>query len=384
MAPKRMVGRARAEERETLLEASRIYESVSEVYYNRGDVLGSIYAIMTSFNLAELAGPSPELARGYANMTATFANVGVNTLAESYRTRALAVTDELDDPATKAWLLIPLGIYSLWIGRWDRAENEIKESLDIYTRMGDWRRWAVAGWLWPQIAVSRGEPVVGYERWTGFSETVRQKDDTRHQVRALGGLFFNHLSLGRTAEAWDCLDDVKALVNANPELLAIEERLWFSMNGTQALAMGDVARARSMAHEQIAAMGRSRFKADLLEVFAAPAEILLTLLEQDACDAREAEDGCKALGQFARTYAFARPRAARARGRFAWLKGDSRAAEKQWRKSLDQAERLKMPYERALTLRLMGRSLNDAAQAEEGEAQLLSLGCDVSTLSAMD
>jgi class 3 adenylate cyclase len=384
MAPTRMVGRAGAEERELLLEASRIYESVSEVYYNRGDALGSIYAIMTSFNLAETAGPSPELARGYGNMTATFANVGVNRLAENYRTRALAVTDELDDPATKAWLLIPLGIYSLWIGRWDRAESEIKESLDIYARMGDWRRWAVAGWLWPQIAVGRGEPIAGHERWIGFRDTVRQKDDTRHQVRALGGLFFNHLSLGRAAEAWDCLDDVRALVDANPELLAIEERLWFAMNGTQALAMGDAARARAMAHEQIAAMGRARFKADLLEVFAAPAEVLLALFEQDACEAREAEDGCKALSQFARTYAFARPRAARARGRFAWLKGDSRAAEKHWGESLEQAERLRMPYERALTLRLMGRSLNDAAQAEEGEAQLLALGCDVSTLSAMD
>ena len=46
---------------ERLLEASRAYERLVEVHYISGENLPSLYASLRALNLAEAAGPSPEL-----------------------------------------------------------------------------------------------------------------------------------------------------------------------------------------------------------------------------------------------------------------------------------------------------------------------------------
>src|SRR5690606_5890258 len=97
LLPGRFVGRASDDEREALLEASRVFEGLAEIYYNLGDFLTSFYCTMNAFNLAERAGPSPELMRGYANMCATLGVVSLNSAADGYRRRALELEPQIDD-----------------------------------------------------------------------------------------------------------------------------------------------------------------------------------------------------------------------------------------------------------------------------------------------
>src|SRR5690606_3043005 len=111
---------------------------------------------------------------------------------------------------------------------------------------------------------------------------------------------------------------MRLAVEENPEMMPVEDRLWYAANAAWALREGDAARAREMAAETLEAIGRARFKFDLLEVFATPAEVYLALWEDDPT---AAEAACKVLSSYARTYAFARPRALRVRGRYNWLAG---------------------------------------------------------------
>jgi len=335
--------------RTTLLEAARAYEGVSEIYYNAGDFLSSFYCVMAALNLAEQAGPSPELARGYANMCATLGTVSLNGAADNYRRRALQTAANSDDLPTRAWIQIPLSIHSLWVGNWDRAEAEIGEALDIYSRLRDWRRWSVAAWVWPQVAESRGDLPRAAGLWEQLYEVALRSRDTRHQVRCRGGQFFNFMALGRPDEALACLQDLEGTLRDNPEMMPVEERLWHAAGATAALHLGDAGRARDEAHALLGAVERARFKFDLLPVFATAAEVFLSLWAQGAATIDEAQLGCRALNSYARTYRFARPRALRAQGRLESLAGRQSKALKLWQKSAAQAEALGMAHETTLS-----------------------------------
>jgi len=346
--------RAGDEQREVLLEAARATEGLGEAYYNLGDFLATFYCTTRAFNLAERAGPSPELMRGYANMCATLGAVSLNGAADSYRALALAVEPEIDDLPARAWSRVSLSSHSVWVGNWDRAEREITEALDIYSQLGDWRRWGVAAWLWPQVAQGRGQLRRARDLWAELYEVANRHRDTRHQVRGRGGQFFALLALDESAAARNCLTAIEEQFAANPEMMAVEERLWHAARAAWALQEGDGARAAAEARETLAAIGRARFKFDLLDIFATPAEVLLTLREQDEATEADTRAALKALGGFARTYAFGRPRASRAAGRAALLAGDRKKAEQLWKKSIAQADALGMSHERELTAALLG------------------------------
>ena len=345
----RLVGSAGGEQREALLEASRVLEGTAEIYYNTGDFLTSFYCTMNAFNLAERAGPSPELMRGYANMCATLGVVSLNSAADRYRHMALALEPQIDDLPARAWSRISLSTHSVWVADWDRAEREISEALAIYTQLGDWRRWGVAAWLWPQVAQSRGQLARARDLWAELHAVAARNRDTRHEVRGRGGQFFNFLSLDQPEEARSCLAAVATVLDANPEMMPVEERLWHAANAAWAVREGDWTQARASAQEALAAIGRARFKFDLLEVFATPAEVFLVLWARGEASAAETESACKVLASYARTYAFARPRALRVRGQYARMAGNAKQAARLWAKSVEQAAALDMPHERALT-----------------------------------
>jgi hypothetical protein len=180
-------------------------------------------------------------------------------------------------------------------------------------------------------------------------EVAQQSQDTRHQVRALGGQFFNFLTLDQPDEAVACAEVAGIVLEENPDIMPIEERLWLAMQAVRALHRGKWAEAKQLAQEQMAAVSRASAKFDLLEVFAASAYVLLYLWQQGEATAKEAWQGCKILRQYARTYPFARSRWLRYQARHAWLSGKRSKAGKLWAKSLAEAETRGMAQERAFT-----------------------------------
>ncbi|MCA9899366.1 MAG: AAA family ATPase [Anaerolineales bacterium] len=366
--PGRYVGHAAATPRRAeLLEAARLFDGVAEIYYNEGDFLSSFFGVMHAFNLAEEAGTSAELVRGYANMCATMGSVSLNGIADNYRVRAVEMAAQIDDLTTRASIQIPLSSHSLWVGNWARAEQEIGEALDIYERLGDWRHWCVAAWLWPQVIQGQGALADAQKLWAELLAVAKRSNDTRHQVRSLGGQAFNFWATGNHEAALVCVADVEALLGDFPTLVPVEERLWHALAATKAWHEGNWREAHAQAQSLLEAIERARFKFDLMEVFATAAEVLLSLFEQGEATRADAEVGCRAFNQYAQTYAFARSRAQRCRGKLAWLTGKQRRARKLWRQSVSQAAALGMPHEQGATWQQMGHYLQDSAYLAQAQ-----------------
>jgi hypothetical protein len=113
-----------------------------------------------------------------------------------------------------------------------------------------------------------------------------------------------------------------------------------------------------------------------IDAFVAIAEVYLALWElggsqpkptpaEGADLANAARQACQALHRYARTFPIGQPRAWLAQGLYEWLRGRPAQAHKAWHKSMGAAERLAMPYDRALAHYEIGRHLDPAATARQ-------------------
>ncbi len=121
------------------------------------------------------------------------------------------------------------------------------------------------------------------------------------------------------------------------------------------------------------------------EAFSAPhsfdgiAEVTRVLLEASAFNPNEtsqrlAERATRSLERMAKRLPIARPRASMARAVLLARRGNERAAHRRFRKAIELAEEMSMPYERALILREMGLALDDRAATEIAAEALMALG----------
>ena len=102
LSPRRPGART-AEERARLLEAARAYDLLMPVsHFVTGDLRRTLFAALSNLNLAEQAGPSPELALAYANAQVTAGLIPLPWLAEMYAEKARAALDGVTDPAVRS------------------------------------------------------------------------------------------------------------------------------------------------------------------------------------------------------------------------------------------------------------------------------------------
>jgi class 3 adenylate cyclase/tetratricopeptide (TPR) repeat protein len=127
--------------RGSALEATRAFERLAFLnYYANARELG-ISAVLHAVNLAERAGPSPELARAYASMSVAAGVLQLHTLARSYARRALEIARAEHDLPALAFVLVATSTYHSTVGNWATAREGLLEGLGIAERLGDQRRW---------------------------------------------------------------------------------------------------------------------------------------------------------------------------------------------------------------------------------------------------
>jgi hypothetical protein len=130
---------------QVLLETARAYERLAEIYFLASETLRTMHATLRTLNLAERAGPSPELARGYGNVCIAVGLAPLHGPARAYARRAHAIAAQLDDPPARAWALMVTAIYTAGAARWTEACAWLEESIAICERLGDRR---VLGRCW--------------------------------------------------------------------------------------------------------------------------------------------------------------------------------------------------------------------------------------------
>jgi tetratricopeptide (TPR) repeat protein len=305
--------------RSSALEAARAFERLAFLNYYANARGPGISAVLHAVNLAERAGPSPELARAYASMSVGAGVVQLHTLARSYARKALEIARAEHDLPALAFVLVATSTYHSTVGNWTTAREGLLEGLGIAERLGDQRRW--------------GELAAG-----------------------LAVVMYFQGEFDRLAD-WEAEMDRMARPADDPQRQAhvILARIWHMMpQGRTDLGVKELQEATRL----LAGRGSRTDEIIILEGYAGVTEVYLGLwMAGDPTAARPAQQARAALRRFARTFRAARPRAWLYEGLTAHHVGRTRQAVAAWNKSLNAAERLEMPYEQGRAHYELGRHL---------------------------
>jgi hypothetical protein len=136
--PARFVAR-RSRESGASLEAARAYIRLVETYWFANETAPLVNAGVSALNLAEAAGPYPELARAYAMMCLAAGSVPLHSLAEMYGRRARETAIEVQQLFPQAYALFITSVYGIGVGKWTDVRESLDQAAEIFERLGDRR-----------------------------------------------------------------------------------------------------------------------------------------------------------------------------------------------------------------------------------------------------
>jgi hypothetical protein len=346
------------------LEASRAYERLVEVYYISGKTLPSLYASLRSLNLAEAAGPSPELTRGWATFGALLGFVPLRKMAARYLDRALAAVDP-SDPSAEAWAALVAGFYYSGLGQWDSAEALIEKVVSLSQQIGDGRRLEDGLSNLMIQAYLQGDLARGLE----LADELQRRAVARHANRPLAyclqGRSYCLLNLGQIEEARQAIDELEELQARDP--LPTDQALINDTLGLKALSelyRGNLRQATGTAEILLTRVSKeppSNFST--LAAYQAPAEVYFDAWRRDLSDRtlrRNARKSLALLKRYARVFPIGEPSLLLWEGVYEELRGRHQRAIRKLESSLARSTALGMQLEEARTLRELVGILDSA------------------------
>jgi tetratricopeptide (TPR) repeat protein len=265
--------------------------------------------VLHAVNLAERAGPSPELARAYASMSVAAGVVQLHVLARSYAQNALEIARAEHDLPARAFVLVATSTYHGTMGNWATAQAGLLEGLEIAERLGDQRRWGemaagVAVVLYFQGAFDR------LADWgTEMDRRARHADDPQRKAHVILGKIWYLMPQGRTDLAIEELQEATRLLAGRGS--RTDEIIIYGVLALAHWRRQEEEQARRAAQRAAGLIAQSRpTAAYILEGYAGVTELYLDLwMAGDQMAARPAQQALAALRRFARIFRTARPRA---------------------------------------------------------------------------
>ncbi len=360
--------------RELLREAAQACEGLTAVYYFANKPLLSLFAAFRSLNLAEAAGPSPELARGFTSVGAILGFVPLHGLARLYATRALKAARTIDDFAAQMWVWLGTGMYFAGVGRWAQAGQLFGRVIATAEQLGDRYRWDDGTGNLAIVRYFTGDFSASARLSQEMYRSARRRSDAHNQAWALRSQVYCRLPQGDFTRALTDLRDLEALLNEDTAI--IDEALRIDRYALLALVNFrlDDRVAAIAAAEQAAALLRQTSPLSYLSLpgYAALAEVWLAMWEsrRDAAPAPSKRRPPASLPLAARLrpgFPGGRARALLWQGLFEWLSGRPYLARQQWQQAIAAAIALGMPYDEALARYQLGRHLpiDDPARQEQ-------------------
>lgn len=367
--PRRYVGAAPEDEKETVLKVAHLYQTLSELSFLTNDSAISLYAVLYGLNLSEYGGMSPELVKAYTDVCVIVGLFGPRGMAEAYGKRAWLMAQALDDPAIKAAAKSGIGLNQLNAGKLNLAQENFKDALQISEALGDRRLWGDSLGLLARTIRFQGELQRAGELYAELGGP--RSGVMMHRVWALNAQALVALRQGKLEMAEDFLEQARSLPGERPE--PQQEMITWAYVGIACLRRSDFEQAREAADQAAALMkqvGASAYTH--FEAFAAVAEIYMSLWEMqpdgDSAEAQELAAAARQLCDSLRrgTVKAGRPSSWLYLGRYNILDGHPGRAYKHWRKGLSVAEEVGMRYELGRIHLEMGRhAAADDPQREE-------------------
>ncbi len=359
----RLLGRGteRSASAARLLDSARAYDHLLQIRYFEAAPLPLLHATLRTLNLAERAGPSPELASAYAN---TFAGLAlsppIRKLAPKYLERAERCLAAAPDAAVESYLCLLKALDHANMGRWHDGEPWILRAIELADELGYRRRSEEARAILAYNLRLRGKP----DEALAMAELVYRsslRGDPQTRCWSLIERGQSKLALGRVEDACRDLEAAAALADG----LGRDERVW--VLGVQALAelrAGDLPRATKLADGTLAAMGgRLPLVSATGAAYAALAEACIELHARASEPERPARlkaavAACRALQQLARVFPFMRAHAELAAGDLALVLGKKTRARLAFEAAVDSARACELS-----TVEALARSRRSAASA---------------------
>ncbi len=378
--PERLVW-APTPRRDTFVERSLTAQIVThEAYYDRAPLRMVALGLLT-LNLAERGGPSSQLARALGVAGFVVSINGLARLSRRYFRRARRIADGLGDVDVQAYLDFAGSMAAAGRGRWEDGTRLGERALQRSRSAGNApiEQYSLTALALADLFSSRFESA--YERFRRLRELAADYRHPQHVAWGLYGMAECLLPMGRTGEALRHLHGAVDILREHPE-----EPSDIIVRGVLATAwsrVGEPERAREAAFDAIrrgAAATPSVFS--VLEGYAGPIDVLLNQLDEvrpgSAGDARSIEAmvrrGLSAMRRYARRFPIGRARELLLRGRLYETQGRPARAVSTWKRALEAAQALSMPYDEALVrirLARAHRSNPDVHAAHLGAARRL-------------
>jgi class 3 adenylate cyclase len=336
-------------------EAARTYTMLAQLAYYNSQLPAAIYASLRGLNLAEQAGPSPELAGAYG---AAYLAVGLlPPLAAFYRRRAEATARQIGHLPSYLWVAEVQGLAAVGQGNWRRARGALAFAQTIAESLGDQRRRAECRAILALCDLSQGDFGQAVSRCAEIYTAGQASGDVQVCAWGLIGQAEGMLNLGDNKRAALLLDDAVGLLAENRGSTRAEEIWAYALRARAVLRSGDVDLAERLATNALDLVGRLPPAAIYaLGGYTAIAEVFIELAAVDHRLLGQARRACTLLRQFALIFPIGRPAALICVGRYASLRGRHKLARRSWQRAAQLAVRLGMPYEQAQALLMLGES----------------------------
>lgn len=346
------------QEAELFREAAVTYKLLAEIYLVRNETLLTVYATVRGLNLAENSGSAPDLARAYADATVIAPLLRLRRLGERYRQRALQLVALDEGSRARAYVELSTSIFTLGEGNWDAAYESLELANLAHEEAGDWNRLGVGLMLLANYLSLRGQNEQSLETYSRLCTLAERSGNTQHLAWGIDG---RAKCLIRRGDRQD-LEQAVELLHQSVALLKND-----GMHQEEVEALGFLAFSEWNLGRPEAALSAAENASSMLERSAPNffsqvegyAGVVRTyLLAWEAEMVRGGEPGgqlrlrtrhaVKALDRLAGVFPVCGPRAAIWHARMDWLSGRQAAARKGWKKGLEAALSLHMPYEEAL------------------------------------
>ncbi|MBN1611535.1 MAG: AAA family ATPase [Polyangiaceae bacterium] len=332
--------------RDDLLLEARAYEGLAESYFNTGQNLLCLYGALRSLNVAERAGPSAELARGYSSLGAILGFVPVDRAARYYCRRAMEVARAVNDRPAQAWVAIATGVYEAGQGRWSEAARLFEQTATLGQAVGDARRCDDSAENQAAMAFFVGNCSRSLRLACELEASAVRRHDGGMQCSALRQRAYCMLRSGNPSDAAALLAELERLRREQRGISAQQHVDVLPLEALLRWRRGELELARAAADEGLRQITRfsPMFYATLLE-YDALAEVHLGLRDAGRVDdPKTSRAACRQLRRFARIFLIARPAAALWTGVEHWLSGRSEAARAAWTQALRLAQEAETPH----------------------------------------
>lgn len=362
-----------SDERELILEESRAYQALMEVYYLQGSPLRILLTSLRSLNLAELAGSSPELSRCYASFAAIMGLVPWHREAQAYFKRAAESASRVDSFESIEWSSLCEGTYRAGIGEWQEATQHFDQMLAASKKLGDSRSNANALQGHAMVEYFRGEFMRSLQFSISFHASALQISEKRFEAEAIRWKTLNLLALGTLDEVPACLDRLALLRSNEKSTNILNYADVYSLRASLHLRLQEYKDAFIAAREAAGRLIRTPNTIhELIIERSLVAEVYLALWERiksgeltpwtdDGSLLRELREGvaraCGGLRKVSRSFAVGSPVASLRSGQYSYLRGRAQEGFAACLKSVDAAKRLGMVHVEASAEFEIGRHL---------------------------